>query len=900
MLSALTFVYPWLLFLLLSLPLLWWLLRLTPPSPRRISFPAIQFLFGLKPKEETPERTPWWLLLLRLILAGLIIISFAHPIFEEEQSFTRDGPVLLFVDNDWASTSQWESYRQWANQILNEAERSGKKAALVLTTEPPKKITFEEPRVIANLLADSNPKAWLPDRSQLVASLEAQNLPKDLNIFWLSDGLRLSSKDELLAAKLEEMGAIKIYRGDMGTLPRYFLPSDGNGRLSVSLARPAGGPSEQSSISAFDQQNYRLGTQKIRWAEGEIKKSVTLNWPLEFINRIKKLAIDGQLHAGAQYLLDGLEGAKPIGYIASDPENSRRALIGPLYYLERALGSDLIRAGALSQLLAQPFSMLILPDTTTLTQDERTRLRNWVEKGGMLIRFAGNNLAYNIAADDLVPVKLRSGIREFGGTLSWEQNFSMAPFPDHSPFAGLPLPRNLSFKAQILAEPNAELERKVWAKLSDGTPLVTGSSEGKGFLVLFHTSGNASWSDLVLSNTFVQMLGRLSDLSSGVALEEGKADSLLPPISLLDGSGQLTTPDITSSPLTVKEIAEGPAGPTRMPGIYGKNNRYNALNVTSGLKYIPVPLDLANIHSLANHDNLDLKPLLLLAVLLLLLIDLLLSLFLRGLLGRAARNATITAIFLFTLLFSLNVQAASDDEQIIKSVEVTRLAYVETGSTEVDRISRAGLNGLTGILLARTSADMGEPVAVNVETDDLSFYPILYWPISASQPPLTQNAAAKVNDYLARGGMIFFDTGDRPLDNLTQGAGGPGTERLQTITASLKIPPLIPIPANHVLGRSFYLLREYPGRWLGGELWVEQRGSRLNDGVTSIIIGSNDFAAAWAIDEYGRYLFPVTPGGERQREFAYRFGVNLVVYALTGNYKTDQVHIPAILQRLGQ
>jgi hypothetical protein len=71
------------------------------------------------------------------------------------------------------------------------------------------------------------------------------------------------------------------------------------------------------------------------------------------------------------------------------------------------------------------------------------------------------------------------------------------------------------------------------------------------------------------------------------------------------------------------------------------------------------------------------------------------------------------------------------------------------------------------------------------------------------------------------------------------------------------------------------------------------------DGVSSIIIGSNDYAAAWAVDENGQAALPGVPGGDSQREFAWRTGVNIVMYALTGNYKADQVHVPALLERLG-
>ena len=108
------------------------------------------------------------------------------------------------------------------------------------------------------------------------------------------------------------------------------------------------------------------------------------------------------------------------------------------------------------------------------------------------------------------------------------------------------------------------------------------------------------------------------------------------------------------------------------------------------------------------------------------------------------------------------------------------------------------------------------------------------------------------------------------------------------------------MPSDHVLTRTYYLLREFPGRWAGGRLWVARKGSRVNDGVSSVIVGGHDWASAWALDDERKPLYPVVPGGERQREMAFRFGINLVMYVLTGNYKADQVHVPAIMERLGQ
>ena len=229
----------------------------------------------------------------------------------------------------------------------------------------------------------------------------------------------------------------------------------------------------------------------------------------------------------------------------------------------------------------------------------------------------------------------------------------------------------------------------------------------------------------------------------------------------------------------------------------------------------------------------------------------------------------------------------------------TRLAYVRTGVPAVDATSNAGLQGLGVVLNQRTSVEPPLPLGVDVETDELAFFPLLYWPVTAEQATPSDAALRRLNAYLKNGGTILFDTRD-------QNAGGsfggtrPGTQALRELVRGLDIPPLIPTPPDHVLTKSFYLMQSFPGRWAGGTVWVEESQGQVNDGVSSVIIGANDWAGAWAVDDTGRPLFPAVPGGERQREMAYRFGVNLVMYALTGNYKSDQVHVPAILERLGQ
>jgi len=245
------------------------------------------------------------------------------------------------------------------------------------------------------------------------------------------------------------------------------------------------------------------------------------------------------------------------------------------------------------------------------------------------------------------------------------------------------------------------------------------------------------------------------------------------------------------------------------------------------------------------------------------------------------------------------------DDFALKASLQTRLAYVLTGDAEIDRTSEEGLWGLSKVLRARTALEPGDPMGVDIDTDELSFFPVLYWPVREDAAPMSDATLAKVDAYMKQGGMIIFDTRDQER----VAYGGTQGKALTRLIGQLDVPPLEPVPANHVLTKSFYLMNSFPGRWDGGSLWVEaepageaerSERSRRTDGVSSLVITSNDLASAWALDEANRPIFPVVPGGEVQREMAFRAGVNLVMYALTGNYKADQVHVPALLERLGQ
>jgi len=235
----------------------------------------------------------------------------------------------------------------------------------------------------------------------------------------------------------------------------------------------------------------------------------------------------------------------------------------------------------------------------------------------------------------------------------------------------------------------------------------------------------------------------------------------------------------------------------------------------------------------------------------------------------------------------------------------THLAYVKTGEVELDRLSQSGLDSLSRFIEARTSIELGQAVGVRLGEDELSFYPLLYWPIDAAQAMPTGQAMSRLDAYMRQGGAVLFDTRDYFLSDMAlDDAPTPAVQRLRDILKGLNIPPLEPAPAEHVIARSFYIMPDFPGRYRGAPLWLEMAGDnssrhvQAGDGISAILITANDFIGAWAQNAAADWVYPTVPDEASQRLWAFRGGLNIVIYLLSGNYKADQVHAPELLRRL--
>ncbi len=925
-LGPIAFTAPWLLLGLIALPVLWLLLRAVPPAPIRRRFPGVALLLGLQDEERQADKTPWWLLLLRALAVAAAILGFAGPVLNPEPRAESTGPLLIVVDGGWADARDWPRRMDRAMAALDAAGRAGRLVAVAQLAEAPAPLAFAKAEDWRGRLAAMVPKPWLPADVGPWADV----LPEGgFETLWLTDGLTHPGQGALTSA-LQARGGLTVLASPR---PVFALhpPRFADGKITVAGARLPSADAAQVEVAARGPDpagiERELARVPLSFAPGAAQAEAALDLPPELRNRITRFELIGQRTAGAVALSDDSLKRRKVALISGSADREGLQLLAPTHYLRQALAptAELIE-GSLADVLPAKPDVIILADVARLTQTEQDGVLDWLDEGGLLLRFAGPRLAASdlsrMDEDPLLPVRLREGGRAVGGAMSWDQPKPLAPFPEGSPFHGLPVPDDVTVTEQVLAQPGPDLTERTIAALDDGTPLVTRKTVGQGQVVLFHVTANAEWSNLPLSGLFMQMLERLAVSARAGGAEAGDIKGLTwVPERLLDGYGQPAEAGAlggVAGDALALALTEGP-GAAAPPGLYRHEDRLVAINaLPAELALMPATWPAgARVEGLEAPRAQPLAGWLLAAALALLSLDVLAALALSGRLPRIGRAAAVVALACLALPQQGRAQDAPPPDPAADAfaIEATRgvvLGHVLTGNAELDRVAEAGLRGLGEQLWMRTSVEPEPPMGVDLEKDDLAFFAFLYWPVTPDQPLPSPAAYAKLNRFLRTGGMILFDTRDGDISGFGSGATPEG-QALQTLAAGLDIPPLEPVPPDHVLTRAFYLLQDFPGRSNGTTLWVEaappdaaqEEGMpfrNLNDGVTPVIIGGNDWAAAWATNPDGSPMFPVGRGyaGEQMREISYRFGINVIMHVLTGNYKSDQVHVPALLERLGQ
>lgn len=922
-LGLISFAAPWVLAAAAALPLVWLLLRLTPPAVKQIDFPAIRLLFDLDPTQRTTAHTPPWLLILRIAILALVILGLADPVINFRKGDENQGPLVVVVDNGWASAATWPARERALSEVLDGAQRRQQPVVLLATAPPATEGAAPklQPAADAARTQPVAPQPWPTDRATALKHLQALQLRGPASSVWISDGVDTAGADELASA-LAALGPLSVIEGDASQAPLVQYPPERStsggdsiaSNVNLKLARVASATTPQSGamVRALDADGQVLGRTPITFAPGQTEATAVMALPAELTNRVARFDVEGVAAASTTVLADDQWQRRPVGIASASIDGITAPLLEDAYYIQEALAPFAeVRSGTLDQLLQRPLAVMIMAGGGRILDAEVTRLTSWIENGGLLVRFAGPRLDGNV--DPLLPVSLRSGGRTLGGAMSWSTPATLAPFPENSPFRGIPIPPDVTVTSQVLAEPSSDLAAKTWVRLRDGTPLVTAERHGQGAVVLFHVTATPEWSKLPLSGLFVDMLRRLVDISQGVAggPTEDIGTAVLAPYSLIDAMGRLATPGPMVRPIPARDLAEAVPSAKTPPGLYGRAGATRALNLApslTDLAPIAFPLSAARTSFTGVASERAMKPWLLTLALILLLADLVISFALRRLIpervpfARAGAALLIAAIVLGAGGAFAQTAPSREIEPVIRSsILETRLAYIATGNADIDRIAQSGLDNLTSLLGKRTAAELALPLridlnATTLSADALTPFPMLYWRITPGTNVPPAKSMAALNDYLKRGGLLVFDAPDQ-TGAVGGGEAGAAPAQMNAILRLLDLAPMAAMPPDHALTRSFYLLQNLPGRYADTGVLVE-RGSDSNDGGSSVIVGGSDWASAWARDANGLPMYAVVPGGERQRELALRAGVNMVMYALTGNYKTDQVHLPSIIERL--
>ncbi|HRO10762.1 MAG TPA: LytTR family transcriptional regulator, partial [Amaricoccus sp.] len=494
---------------------------------------------------------------------------------------------LVLLDGGWGDAPDWNRRMDRAAAALDEAARNGRQAAVVTMGAEPlagEAVPWRTGAEWRERLAGLAPAAWAPHRAAWAGWVAAQE--GAFETLWLGDGIGHGGEAELARALLGH-GPVTLVGPPLAALA-LTPPRLEGGEFRVEVLRAGGGAARPVGVMAMgpDPNGIErvLGAATGEIGAGEAVLDLAMDLPVELRNRVARVQLAEGRSAAGVVLADDSVRRRKVGLMSGRAGGEEQDLNDPLHYLRKALEpfAEVIEAPLGEMLNAGP-DVLVLADVGTLGEAERAALIPWVEKGGLLVRFAGPRLAQSgvgqLEEDPLLPVRLRAGGRSIGGAMSWGAPRRLRPFPESGPFAGLEVPRDVDISSQVMAQPDPDLPERVLASLEDGTPLVTGRSLGDGRVVLFHVTANADWSSLPLSGLFVEMLERLTQSAGGLAAApETLAGAVWTPLQVLDGYGGLAPPSLVAG-VPGERLAEARPSPETPPGIYAAGERRVALNV---------------------------------------------------------------------------------------------------------------------------------------------------------------------------------------------------------------------------------------------------------------------------------------------------------------------------------
>lgn len=375
-----SFAAPLLLLGLLSLPIIWWLLRITPPTPRKELFPPLRFLPKSNNQQEAAHRTPWWLSLLRLTIAALIIIALAKPTWNQKPIILSGSqPLALIIDNGWASTREWKKRITIAEDLLTQAEKQQKNVYFLATAESDIFNIGPLPaKVVKQHLMHLQPQPWPINRVRALKKLLETTKDKPLDIAYLSDGLKTNEDDQAFAL-IEQLKPKTLlwYLADISDLTGITAIENNNGLLAARIIRATTHGKKVVVLNLYDLNNKLLGRFTTNFNAGETTAFVPFNLPLELRNDIAWIKIENHAHAAATFLVDSHNRINRVALLSPSVNEMTQPLLSPFYYIIKALQghAQIITAGGkelsvdIDHLLKQNPSVFIMGDIVNMSEE---------------------------------------------------------------------------------------------------------------------------------------------------------------------------------------------------------------------------------------------------------------------------------------------------------------------------------------------------------------------------------------------------------------------------------------------------------------------------------------------------------------------------------------------------
>ena len=884
------------LFGLLLIPIIWIIVKSFPPVPKSYNFSSFFLLDKIEHDAPKNEKTPLWLVIFRIFFFILIVLFFSKPFIKNNSSVTDEKyeKYLIIADTGWSMAKDWHKFKELIQEISQEAEKNKKEILFFhsnLNTYKDLKI-FDTSFALSNYLENLYPQPLQFTKGSLDKLMQDESIFKKSKVFIVSSKFDFQNFNTYY----KKFNLINNYSNNY-----YFInPLD-----TVLIINNIKVTQDEIICEVLRlgknnfKQNFFLNVETINneiiyrnkhsIKENENNKIINLSFPTEVFNQIKSIKIVGQNHAGAKYYFDDFSKRKNIAILNDNEFYKESPLLSPVYYLKKSLDSKHnIKVGKIDNIIKQEFSTIIIPETGKILNEHNKQLNDWLLKGGNLIRFSGNSLVQE-KSNFLPSQDTYSRIRNIEGQLTINNKLFISNFEKDSIFAGLQIPQDIIINKQLIFDTYSK-QVNVLAKLNDNTPLVSMKKFGEGKIILFHIGANNDWSNLPISSLFPDMLNRV------LLFSKNDNSSNLKNLNLnkeIDGFGNLVLPkkivtlDSFDKLETVKPSYNTP------PGQYENNQISIALNLSTNInQHQSEKIYTSMLSDYSFVSTKDLSSSILKIILTMFILDILLSIMIKNNLNFsrifANRNNLLVIVLFFITFIKLDNISASD----------TFLAYVKIKNSQINNISENGLETIRNLLITRTSINPKGVIGLDIKSDNIYSYPFIYWPLTKNLLSIKKPEIIKIKNYLDNGGIFFFDIIGFSRKNLN--LKEKKFQEIRKFLNEIEANELSIIPKGHTLTKSFYLLNKFPGKWDNKILFVENSNLQYKDGVSSIILGFNNWSKAWAVDDNNLPLFPVVPGGERQRELSYRFGINIAMYALTGNYKSDQIHSKSILKRLSK